>query len=77
MYVLIMNVRAASLKKSPGQPLRLKYAPKRAIFLPPPAIAGIMKWLDVLSSDDIPWCPLFVKPDGFLDIFDGLTFPSP
>jgi hypothetical protein len=34
-------------------------------------------WLLALQRQPGPWRPLFVKPDGFLDVFDGKTFPEP
>ena len=47
------------------------------VLLPASVLTSIDWWLQQLPSAHMIGRPLFIKPDGFLDVFDGLTFPRP
>jgi hypothetical protein len=50
---------------------------RRFSSITPEAVAALRWWEDRLSSSAPIYRPLFVKPDGFLDVFDGKTFRDP
>lgn len=56
---------------------QLPYRARACVRVPDLAISGLRWWRDRLRQQEVPWRPVFVKPDGFLDIFDGKTFPEP
>jgi hypothetical protein len=47
------------------------------VALPADVQAALAWWKDTLLTAHERGRPLFVKPDGYLDIFDGITFPNP
>ena len=67
------RVEAAIAKsKSKGRPHR-----SMLVFLPADVQKALVWWVGVLRVAHLGGGLLFVKPDGFLDVFDGMTFPDP
>ena len=67
----VRSVTSAGARACPS------YRPKLILPLSVEAKAGLLWWRDRLTMGEVPWRPLFVKPDGYLDIFDGATFKCP
>lgn len=71
------EMRQSMRDKGTAVPSHVPYRRKALIGITTEIMEGLRWWERCLAKDEVPWRPTFVKPDGFLDIFDGKTFRSP